>query len=129
MDFFPRLWTPEKLKLFVKQRPLVPVDVDYFVNNLLKKVIFLKCVENAFIHMDNSDNRKGYIVKIGLGYSQEERKIALVHEIVHAAYAVFPPLMPADFCDDGCHKELESIVESEAQRFCQDNKEFVDKVY
>lgn len=124
-----RLWTPEQLKDFVKQRPLKVSDVQFFVDGVLRGVSFMTGVKNAFLEVDNLDNPTGYTIKIGLSYPQEEREIALIHEIIHAAYDVKTYWLPVEFTENGRAEELEAIIEAEAQRFCQENKEFVAEMY
>mgnify|MGYP001571066412 CR=1 FL=1 len=97
------------------------------LDNLLKGVAFLKDIKNAFINTDKLNDTTGYTIQIGLGYPPEEREIALIHEIIHAAYDVKTYWYPVE--KEREIPELERIIEDEAQRFCRENPNFVKTVY
>ncbi|MFA5061103.1 MAG: hypothetical protein WC494_02210 [Candidatus Pacearchaeota archaeon] len=104
-------WTPSEFKSYLEHSPLTPKKVAYFLRDRIRETT-LKDTPGSQICPISKDP---ILFDISLGVPKSERRIALIHEVIHGFYRFGV-------------KRGEELVEAEAVRFCgcRDNEEFLE---
>ena len=103
----------------IKQFPLTAERVREFLPNI-ERARF-KDVNGYGTSFNKNGNGLTYILIFSCNNSKEEQAITLIHEIVHTYYN-------SGTASSQQIERIESIVEGEAIRFYNENKEFTDKL-
>jgi len=119
-----RSYSIEELADEIKRNPLTEETVIYFLKNNVTSIGFYPFRGANIIPITDDKVNIG----IGLQYPEEERKIALIHEIGHGLYRAGTAENKRIQTEEQFNL-FESLIEKEAQRFYTEHKAFVEKIH
>ena len=100
--------------------------------NPLTKEILLSFLKNKVANISNNNPRNSaqltkngdtYRIDIGFPDNRIEQELSLIHEAIHAIYDALGWVFNPD------QKEIENLIEREAERFYRENEDFVSQIY
>jgi hypothetical protein len=111
----------EELRKLIEEQPLTEENVVYTLRNKIKRIILDDNVSGGRVIRSPSEEDQ-YFVWLGL-----DPEMDLIHEIAHVHYNVKGTGISGPFFGPERERkeEIEKMLEQEAQRFYDDNEDFV----
>ncbi|GEM_PF-3924332 len=124
IDFY--LFLPKELEEKINKNPL---SIEAFEKILNSCEVTFSCHAKAYVIHSNTAESKVNI-DIGLNQNQQEQQIGLVHEVTHCVYgAASWSILDLNEEQKKVSDSIELLIENEAQRFYQENKDFINATY